>query len=62
MLRKTTTRLRVPARPIVAPFWAHQQQQSTARIRKNFRTILAGRVAPGGVLVSASEMAGWGDA
>lgn len=60
-LRSTTRRLVTPARPIVEPFWAHQSKQSVVRIRNNFRTIMRGGTAPGGVLVSASDMAAWGD-
>jgi hypothetical protein len=59
MLRKSTTRFAVPARPIVEPFWDWQRPQTVARIRNNFRMIMRGQVAPGGVLVSAQEMAGF---
>lgn len=60
-LRSTTRRLVTPARPIVEPFWAHQANKSAVRIRDNFRTIMRGGVAPGGVLVSAADMAAWRD-
>jgi hypothetical protein len=59
MLRKTTTRFVVPPRPIIEPFWDWQRTQTIGRIRKNFRTIMRGRIAPGGVLVDAREMAGF---
>lgn len=59
MLRKTTTRFVVPARPVVQPYWEWQRPQTTVRIRNNFRMIMRGQVAPGGVLVTASEMAGY---
>lgn len=59
LLRKETTRLRVPARPIVVPFWNYQKHGSMDRIRRNFRMIMAGQVAPGGVLHSVQDMAQW---
>jgi len=59
MLRKTTTRFTVPPRPIVQPFWDWQRPQTATRIRNNFRMIMRGQVAPGGVLVSVQEMAGF---
>lgn len=58
-LRLTTTRLVTPPRPIVAPFWAAEKEKSAVRIRRNFRLISRGLVAPGGVLYSAQELATW---
>jgi hypothetical protein len=58
-LRRTTTRLTTPARPIVAPFWAHEKESSAVRIRRNFRLISRGLNAPGGNLYSVNDMAGW---
>jgi hypothetical protein len=60
-LNRKTTRLKTPPRPIVEPFWVHQAPKSIERIRKNFRTIMKGGVAPGGVLISVEQMAGWKD-
>jgi hypothetical protein len=59
MLRKDTTRLVIPPRPIVEPFWDYQKNSSTQRIRNHFRTIMSGRVAPGGVLHDVNEMGRW---
>lgn len=59
ILKRTTTRLVTPPRPIVAPFWAAEKDKSAARIRRNFRLIMRGRTAPGGALYSVQEMANW---
>lgn len=59
MLRYSTRRLIVPPRPIIAPFWESEKNKSEVRIRRNFRLISRGRTAPGGVLYSPQEMAGW---
>ena len=47
-LRKGTTVLRTPARPIVEPFWAWARQGTIDRIRQNFRIKLAGGRFMGG--------------
>ena len=58
-LKRTTTRLTTPPRPIIAPFWAHEKESSAGRIRRNFRLISRGLNAPGGNLYSVNDMAGW---
>jgi hypothetical protein len=58
-LRYSTRRFVVPPRPIVAPFWESEKNKSAARVRRNFRLITRGKVAPGGVLYNAQEMANW---
>lgn len=35
-LRKTTTRFRTPARPIIEPFWASQEARAMQNIKANF--------------------------
>ncbi len=37
MLRRETTRLHTPARPIIAPFWAAHEHEVFPNIRRNFR-------------------------
>ena len=59
ILKRTTSRLVTPPRPIVAPFWASEKDKSAVRIRRNFWLIMRGRTAPGGALYSASDMANW---
>jgi hypothetical protein len=59
MLRKSTTRFKIPPRPVIDPFWRHQEKTSLERIRANFRLIMRGQVAPGGVLHGPSEFARW---
>lgn len=59
ILKRTTTRLTTPPRPIVAPFWESEKEKAAVRIRRNFRLIMRGRTAPGGALYSASDMANW---
>ena len=49
-LRKETTLLRTPARPIVDPFWRHAASSAAAAIRENFRRKLAGEVFASGVM------------
>lgn len=58
-LKLTTTRLTTPARPIVAPFWAHERENSAVRIRRNFRMISRGLNAPGGNIYDVRDMAQW---
>lgn len=60
ILKRTTTRLVTPPRPIISPFWAAEKDKSAVRIRRNFKLIMRGRTAPGGVLYSAQDMATWG--
>lgn len=50
LLRKSTTVFRVPARPIVDPFWRHARGQVVSAIRKNFREKLSGRIFAAGVM------------
>jgi hypothetical protein len=59
MLRYSTRRFTIPPRPIIDPFWQHQEKPSSERIRRNFRMIMAGQVAPGGVLHNVQEMINW---
>jgi hypothetical protein len=40
--KKTTTQIRTPARPIIAPFWAAHKSQALRNIRNNYRRKLAG--------------------
>lgn len=41
-LRKKTTRITNPARPIIEPFWAAHKDEALANIRKNFSRKLGG--------------------
>lgn len=59
ILKRTTRVLKTPARPIIEPFWDHQKRSSLDRIRNNFRLIMRGQVAPGGVLHTPSEFVRW---
>jgi hypothetical protein len=59
MLRYSTRRFVIPPRPIIEPFWRHEERPSAERIRRNFRMIMAGQVAPGGVLHDVQEMIKW---
>lgn len=58
-LRRTTTTLTTPARPIVDPFWQHERSASAVRIRKNFRLISRGLTAPGGNIYDVRDLAQW---
>ncbi len=42
-LRKYTTRLETPERPILDPFWQAEQQRAWANIRQNFKRKLLGK-------------------
>jgi len=41
-LRKTTKQMKVPARPIINPFWAAHEAEAIANIRQNFSRKLQG--------------------
>lgn len=41
-LRKSTRRFKVPARPIIAPFWAAHKREAMSNIRRNFFRKLRG--------------------
>lgn len=43
LLRKSTTSLRLPARPIIDPFWATHQREAMANIERNFIAKMAGQ-------------------
>lgn len=43
LLRRSTSSLRLPARPIIDPFWATHQREAMANIERNFVAKLAGR-------------------
>jgi len=42
-LRKTTTTFKVPARPIIEPFWRVHEDEAWRNIRKNFRKKMKGQ-------------------
>jgi hypothetical protein len=42
-LRKSTTQFKIPARPIIEPFWKANQAQSVKNIRDNFRRKMRGQ-------------------
>ncbi len=41
-LRKTTTRFRTPARPVIDPFWRAHREEAWRNIRNNYRRKLSG--------------------
>jgi hypothetical protein len=43
LLRKSTTTLNLPARPIIDPFWDTHQREALANIERNFVAKLAGQ-------------------
>lgn len=43
LLRKSTSRLRIPARPIIDPFWSKHQREAMAQIERNFMAKMAGQ-------------------
>lgn len=49
-LRKETTVLRTPARPIIDPFWRFAAPKAVEAIRRNFREKLSGRTFAAGVM------------
>lgn len=48
-LRKETTELKTPPRPIIAPFWEYAKRNVTAQIIAKFRTKMAGQRYEAGV-------------